>query len=242
MTEVRAGGYRASVVIPAHNESPVINRLLDGLVDGGDLDIVVVCNGCSDDTAARSRAYGLPVRVIETPIPSKAKALRLGDTGTDVFPRFYVDADVELTRGDVLAMAALLEDASVNAVAPTRLLPMEGVGPVVRQYYRAWQQLPGVNRGLWGRGVVGLSRAGHQRIADMPELTSDDLAIALHFRPDESRVCSDARVVVRPPRTLRALLARRRRSVAGNAQLRDTSLSADAFRTRPTDLDRKSVV
>src|SRR5262245_58336894 len=50
--------FMASVVIPAHNEARVIERGLSSLLEGarpGELEIVVVCNGCTDDTAARAR-------------------------------------------------------------------------------------------------------------------------------------------------------------------------------------------
>ena len=63
-----------SVVIPAHNEEVVLGRGLDGVLSGallGEIDVVVVCNGCSDGTADVARSYGDRVRVIETPIPSK---------------------------------------------------------------------------------------------------------------------------------------------------------------------------
>lgn len=65
-----------SIVIPAHNEARVIRRLLEALlVDTSDVEIVVACNGCSDDTAAVARAIAdrLPFRVIDLPEPSKAK-------------------------------------------------------------------------------------------------------------------------------------------------------------------------
>ncbi len=57
-----------SVVIPAHDEAAVIGRCLDALFTGfepGELDVVVVCNGCTDDTASAARASGHPVRVVE---------------------------------------------------------------------------------------------------------------------------------------------------------------------------------
>src|ERR687891_96542 len=71
-----------SVIIPAYDESARIGRCLDALFSGvgpGRLDVIVVCNGCRDDTAARARATGHPVRVIELPVASKAAALRAGD-------------------------------------------------------------------------------------------------------------------------------------------------------------------
>ena len=83
-----------SVIIPAHNEDTVIGRLLQGLTRAeteaqraDSLDIVVVCNGCSDRTAEIARAFGEPVHVIETEVASKSHALRLGDEAARSFPR-----------------------------------------------------------------------------------------------------------------------------------------------------------
>ncbi|MGW3138555.1 glycosyltransferase, partial [Streptomyces sp. NPDC001139] len=60
-----------SIVIPAHNEAPVLGRLLDALLadslSADDPDIVVVCNGCTDDTASVAAARGPRVRVVAPP-------------------------------------------------------------------------------------------------------------------------------------------------------------------------------
>ena len=61
---------RASVVIPAHDEERGIARTLRSLEGGfapGDLEIVVVCNGCTDRTAETVRATFPHVRVLEIP-------------------------------------------------------------------------------------------------------------------------------------------------------------------------------
>ncbi|MGA8273701.1 MAG: glycosyltransferase, partial [Candidatus Sulfotelmatobacter sp.] len=84
-----------SIIIPAHNEGAVIARTLKAMTDGAqpaELDIIVVCNGCSDDTAAVARRFSPAVRVLETAIAGKTNALNLGDEAARSFPRVYVDA------------------------------------------------------------------------------------------------------------------------------------------------------
>lgn len=232
-----------TVVVPAHNEERVIRRLLaalagttpagagatqgaagttpDGAGSGdqpGGLRVVVVCNGCTDDTAGI--AAGFPgVTVLQTPVPSKREALRLGDSaaGAD-YPRVYVDADVEIGRADVLGLAAALEDPAVLAAAPARVIPRAGVSPLVRWYYDVWEQLPGVRRGIFGRGVVAVSAAGHERISALPLLMADDLAMSSAFGDGERRVVESSTVVVHPPRTWSDLMRRRVRAATGTAQ------------------------
>ncbi|MET9950073.1 glycosyltransferase [Streptomyces sp. NPDC006339] len=216
-----------SIVIPAHNEERTLGRLLDGLLadlpdDPPDaaFDLVVVCNGCTDDTARVAAAYGPRVRVVETPVPSKHEALRLGDTHARGFPRIYVDADVELGAADARALAeALSGPGAVLAATPARELPTAGCSWPVRAYYRVWQRLPAVREGLFGRGVIAVSAVGHARLAALPPLMADDLAASLAFAPAERAVVPAARVVVRPPRTWADLIRRRVRAATSTAQL-----------------------
>ena len=49
-----------SIVIPAHNEKMVIERCLRSVLAEPrleDLEVIVVCNGCSDDTARICRDF-----------------------------------------------------------------------------------------------------------------------------------------------------------------------------------------
>ncbi|MER6032935.1 glycosyltransferase family 2 protein [Streptomyces sp. NPDC001835] len=212
-----------SIVIPAHNEERVLGRLLDSLLadpSGDETDIVVVCNGCTDDTARIAARRGPRVRVVEIPVPSKHAALRAGDDHARGFPRIYVDADVVLTAADVRALAGPLDDASgILATAPERQLPLAACAWPVRAYYRVWQRLPAVREGLFGRGVIAVSEAGYARIAALPPLMADDLAASLAFAPGERLVVGAARVVIQPPRTWPDLVRRRIRAAVSTAQV-----------------------
>ncbi|MEV6118679.1 glycosyltransferase [Streptomyces sp. NPDC052109] len=231
-----------SIVIPAHNEARVIGRLLDALLaDSAEAenDIVVVCNGCTDDTARIAAARGPRVRVVEIPVPSKHVALRTGDDHARGFPRLYVDADVVLTGADVRALAEPLNaDASgVLATAPERRIPLSGCAWRVRAYYRVWQRLPAVREGLFGRGVIAVSEAGHARIAALPPLMADDLAASLAFAPEERLVVGAARVEVHPPRTWPDLIKRRIRAAVSTAQVEQHRHPQEATaRTSKADL------
>jgi glycosyltransferase involved in cell wall biosynthesis len=224
-----------SVVIPAHNEERVIGRLLGRLGRSG-LDIVVVPNGCTDDTAGVAASFG--ARVVTSPEASKAAALRLGDRNAHGFPRLYVDADVELGADDVRALVAALERPGVLAAAPARVLDMARRPWPVRWYYDVWTRLPEVRRGLFGRGVIAVGAEGHARLERLPGVIADDLAASLAFAPDERVVVADARVVIRPPRTWGDLLRRRTRAVTGVTQLEAAELdqAGGSARTSPRDL------
>lgn len=232
----------ASIVVPAHNEERAIGRLLSALLSDAypdELDVVIVANGCKDETAEVARQFS-GVRVIETPVASKNNALRLGNEAVSGFPRLYIDADVVVTTADVRALVHDLTVPGVFAGAPTRQLPMAGVSRMVRWYYEVWQRLPGVADELYGRGVVGVSAAGYERMKDLPDVMSDDLAMATAFDRSEYVIVQAAESVIYPPRRYSDLVRRRVRAMTGNRQL-DTAKGVQrrsAPRTSASDVGR----
>jgi len=228
----------ASIVIPAHNEEASIARLLESLKAGaqpGEFEVIVVCNGCSDRTAEIARGFG--VQVAELAEPSKAAALAHGDSLAHHYPRLYVDADVDLDVPAVRALCAAL-DGDVLAAGPRRELVLDEASSLVRAYYAVWSCLPQVRTGLFGRGVVAVSAAGHERTRALPAVMSDDLAMSEAFAPSERAVVDEAVVMIRTPRTLRDLLRRRIRVATGNTQLDQVGRRSDAAKTSWADLLR----
>jgi len=220
-----------SVVIPAHNEESTIAPVLDTLLAGtepGEFDVVVVANACIDGTAAAAARPG--VRVLETPRPGKARALVLGDAHCRAFPRVYQDADVRLDAASVRALAAAASRPGVLACAPVPEWDLTGVGPVVRRVHRVHDRLIAPYRALAGVGVYVLDEEGHRRVFPLPEVISDDGYVEASFSGGERVVVPEARSVVRPPRTVRAHLARRVRVRRGNRQLAGLGLPARSLR------------
>lgn len=225
----------ASVVVPAHNEAASIARTLRALRTGlsvDDLEVVVVCNGCTDATAEEARRADPGATVIEIAQPSKNEAVRVGNAATDVFPRVHLDADIELPGRAVLELVAPILEGRALATAPVRRVPRDGCSPWVRWYYDVWEALPHVETGLFGRGVVVLSREGQARVGAMTEMLNDDLSMSEAFAADERMVVSGAVAVVRPPRTVQDLVRRRTRVATGNVQAARLGVRRPASRTR----------
>ena len=225
----------ASVVIPAHNEAVTIGRNLRALRRGtrdDDLEVVVVCNGCTDQTAEAARAADPRARVIEIEEPSKAEAVRVGNTATEVFPRVHLDADIELSGTDLLSLLEPLSRRGVLATGPRRDVPKTGCSRWVRWYYEVWESLPQVESGLFGRGVVALSEEAQARVSALPRMLSDDLGMSDAFSAQERCVVSTAVAVVHPPRTVRDLVRRRIRISTGNTQAARLGVRRPASRTR----------
>ena len=94
-----------SVVIAAHNEEDVIGRCLDALLEAAqptELEIVVVCNGCTDRTARRRAGIRRPQSMwSKRPEPPRRLRSTSAMPASSGFPRFYVDADVMLPLASV---------------------------------------------------------------------------------------------------------------------------------------------
>jgi hypothetical protein len=202
-----------------------------------ELDVIVVANGCTDDTVSVAASFGPQVRVLSLPGASKHAALAAGDRAASGFPRVYVDADVELRTEDVQALAKALREPGTLVAAPSRVIRLAGSPWTVRWFYDVWSRLPEVRQGLFARGVIAVDRAGHERIAGLPPLLADDLAASLAFGCHERRIVAGAWVVIHPPRTFADLLRRRVRAAQGVRQIEETDQAPPAAaRTRVPDL------
>lgn len=214
----------ASVVIPAHNESGVLTSTLHRIARDDlapHLEVAVVANACTDDTAeiARSFAASVPgLTVIETPTPGKANALNLGDEAVGAFPRIYLDADIVLGPDALAGMVDALAVDEPAAGSPDVRFDLEGADRWVREYYRVFKRLPYVTDDLLGLGVYALSEQGRARFDEFPDVLADDLYIQRLFAPRE-RVRTRGHFAVRAPRRWSDLVKVRTRVDRGNAQL-----------------------
>lgn len=203
-----------SVVVPAHNEEAVIERCLRALpLD--DAEVVVVCNGCTDNTATVAAAVHPAVRVETVPEASKTAALNRGDAVAQSFPRLYLDADAVLSGGAVKAMAAPLTSGAALVTSPSVVYDLTLSSLLVRSYYRIWSQLPSVGGDIVGCGAYAVSEEGRQRFGTFPDLLGDDHFVRDAFEPEE-RLVVDATSTVTAPRTVRDLVRRKVRVFTGN--------------------------
>ncbi|MFT4165241.1 MAG: glycosyltransferase family 2 protein [Microlunatus sp.] len=220
----------ASVVVAAHNEGVVIASCIGALQDyPGNLDIVVVPNGCSDDTAEMARAAG--ARVIETEVAGKSAALNLGDAATQEFPRLYLDADISITGTQLAQLISALEsDPATVVVAPARRIVTTGRPVFVRAYYAINQLHPAFKSGLFGRGVCVMSEAGRSRFIEFPDIIADDLFLDSLFTLEERKIVDEVVVSVAAPMATGDLLRRLVRVRKGNSQLREASADSTLMR------------
>lgn len=214
---------RATVIVPAHNESAVIERCLTTLLAGalpGEFQVVVVSNGSHDGTAALARSFTRhAVEVIELPVSSKIAALRAGLAHAHAGVRVVVDADVQLGTSALRELvSALAAEPRPRAGSPQLAVDTFASSRLVRAYYRTWTRLPYVRTGMIGSGVFAVNASAAPRLATLPDILNDDEWVRRSFPPRE-RVTTLATFTMTAPRTLRALISRNARAHIGNREL-----------------------
>tara|TARA_R100000789_G_scaffold1640_1_gene5000 strand:+ start:87 stop:941 length:855 start_codon:yes stop_codon:yes gene_type:complete len=194
--EVATGAFQGvSVLIPAHNEADWLPACLDALCAAdpvaGPVEVIVVANGCTDDTAELARrkapafeARGWALRVLELAQGSKLGALNAGEAAARGAVLVYLDADVLVSPPLLAQLAeALAEDAPRYASGMPQVTTSGDW--VTRHYTRFWQTTGFMTHGVPGFGVFAMNRAGRARWREWPDIISDDTFARLNFRPEE---------------------------------------------------------
>jgi GT2 family glycosyltransferase len=229
---------RGAVIIPAYNEAAVIKRTLVPLTQAaldGFIELIVVCNGCTDHTAEVARSVP-GVRVVELEKGSKPAALNVGDEVASLWPRLYLDADIQISAKAVLAVLDRLTEGNVLAARPDFRYDFDGATTLVRSYYRARQRIPQHKLAMWGAGAYGLSLKGRQRFGAFPSVMGDDLYVDAQFGADEKTVVATEPAVVKTPSDTKSLLAILRRGYRGGRELSADEIGSRAP-IRKTGLD-----
>lgn len=186
--------HAAQIIIPAHDEADWIGDCLQSLLHQqlqGGANVIVIANGCGDDTAARARAMtaafaqrGWQLQVEELEQGGKIGALNHGDQVASGGPRIYLDADIRLTPGLLQGIAQAL-DTPLPRYAGGRLVVARSPSTVSRLYARFWQRLPFVTQGVTGAGLFAVNEAGRARWGTFPDIISDDTYARLQFSESE---------------------------------------------------------
>ena len=223
-----------TVLIPAYNEATVIRRTLDGVLatDYADLQILVIDDGSSDDTAAIVASYALQhpqVTLIAKPNGGKWSALNAGFAASSREYIVTIDADTIVPPHTIAALIAPFADPRVDAVCGNVqvgnihniLTAFQDLEYVTTQNYdrRAFHALncisvvPGAT-GAWKRQSV-LSAGAYS-----PQTLTEDADLTLTMLADGARIvyAPDARSVTEAPDSCSALFKQRLRWSFGTFQ------------------------
>lgn len=217
-----------SIVIPAHNEAAVIARCLEPMLQDarpGELEILVMANGCKDDTVAIASRFGPPVRVIDLKQGSKPLAINTGlaEASGDVI--FVVDADVLVDVHSLRAAAEPLRSGRAMVSAPCIQVDCSQSTSAVRRYYDVWTSLPYARQSMVGSGVYGMTRQALAIVGEIPKIIGDDAYVRTKFPPEQRLTVSEyygkpACFTVFPPRRLADLVHIEVRRRAADEEMR----------------------
>lgn len=184
----------AQIIIPAHNEAHWIGDCLKSLLTqeiSGAAHVIVVANGCTDDTARKAAHLapdfarnGWQLTVADLPAGGKVGALNHGDGLAGAGPRVYLDADIRMQPGLLGGIIDALGCAAPR-YAGGRLRVSQSPSKLSNIYARFWQKLPFLTQDVTGAGLFAVNEAGRARWNEFPQIISDDTYVRLHFAPAE---------------------------------------------------------
>ncbi len=92
---------KLSIIIPAHNEEKYIEKTLKSIggQDFKDYEVIVVCNGCEDNTEKIAARYAKVISVKEANLPA---ARNIGANHAKGEKLVFLDADTRLDDRDIL--------------------------------------------------------------------------------------------------------------------------------------------
>ena len=214
-----------SVVIPAYNEEGTIAATLNALLQSAhpdEFDVIVVCNGCVDNTVEVARMAAPNARIIDLKTASKTAALNAGIAAARHNSVVLLDADIKTTAEAVRVLVRFLAVQDADLAYGNAHFNTERCSGPVRAFYGAWQQNSYFDRRKVG-GFFALSLRGLNRLGTFPETTNDDEYVRRKLI-DNSIFVQVAHYVVEAPRTLGNLIRVRSRVYRGNAELEDINV------------------
>lgn len=191
-----------SVVVPAHNDAHNLRRLLSALAHGltrlEKTEVIVVANGCRDDSAAVCRSFG--VRCLERPPLSPAAARNEGVAVSTGRWLAFLDADTEPTESWFEALGDLVAgrvDGSPREIAGWPVIAPREAGWVAH----AWQRVrfaPTRLPGTLDCGNLLMSRALFLRIGgfNAGRIAGEDVEICERSIALGQRLLFDPRLTV----------------------------------------------
>ena len=231
---------RVSVIIPVHNESAILARCANSLVQDvgtGDVEVLFVCNGCTDDSERVLKELAPWARVLVSPDRGKPQALNYGDAHAQGAERHYIDADVSISPGAITEVSKQMAARGLLAASPRIDIDVAGASWPVRNYMSTWQQSPYFRSGLLGAGYYAISAQGRSRFGAFPLIKADDHFVYSLFNAAERGIVESARFAPLWPQNFADLWRVEVRHFAARVEfdeaLREGRLAAGAEHVKP---------
>ncbi len=214
----------ATVIVPAHNESSVIEDCLNSIINQKGIDhIIVPCNGCTDDTIEIVKSKYPSVVCLDIETPSKTNALNVAEEKAQElglsYPIFYIDADTQLSENAIQHITEAMQDSTTLLAAPTPIIDTSKSSWLVKTYYKVWIHLPYIKEGVIATCSFIVSEEGRKRFDKFADVIGDDGFIRCHFKNKEISNIVGAEIYIRAPKDIFSLIKIKTRARLGNMEL-----------------------
>ncbi|MCB1233055.1 MAG: glycosyltransferase family 2 protein, partial [Verrucomicrobiae bacterium] len=221
-----------SIILAAYNEANRIEERIQNLAQcdyAGERELIVICGGCTDDTAERARRWSgeMTVRVIEkTERRSKAVSLNEGVAEARGEILVFADARQRFNRHAIRKLVAAFADPEVAGVSGNLEIAAseDGAGAGIDAYWKLERLIRKLESDL--DSVIGCTGAIYalrrSAFEPLPEDTIlDDVVIPMHAVMAGHRVLFESDAIAFDPQNLSPDKERRRkiRTLAGNYQM-----------------------
>ncbi|MFP6874000.1 MAG: glycosyltransferase family 2 protein [Verrucomicrobiales bacterium] len=221
-----------SVLISAFNEEPAIKSRIENLLAsdycGGKLDIILVSDGCSDDTVKTAHCVKHPhLRIIASPRrQGKAACLNMAAKAAESDILVFTDARQSFASNTITELVRPFNDQDVVGVSgELRIAPSEpGTLSGLSTYWKIEQQLRTHESQFWSAigcsGAIYAIRASH--FVPLPADTIlDDVVIPMQASRKEGRIIftKNARAIDPQPLNSKRERMRKIRTLGGNFQM-----------------------
>lgn len=214
----------ATVIVPAHNESSVIEDCLNSIIKQPGIDnIIVSCNGCTDNTVDIVKTKFPNVICLDIEKPSKTNALNAAEEKAKKlgisYPIFYIDADTQLSENAIQHISEIMDSGDILLSAPTPIINTDKSSFLVKTYYKVWTNLPYIKEGVIATCSFIVSEEGRKRFEKFADVIGDDGYIRCHFKNKEIANIKGAEIYITAPKDLFSLIKIKTRARLGNMEL-----------------------
>ena len=210
-----------TVIIPAYNEEKCIERTLSELTSFSSLEVevIVLPNGCMDNTAEFVKAKFPSFKVVELDTGSKILAINKGLEIAQFEHVLVQDADVIINTESVTSILKFIENEEYLFASPNTKIVQDG-SLLTNMYYSFLKLTPAYLVGMVNSGAYLISPQARCILGKFPQVIADDGYVKGTLGTANLTMIPSCYSVVMSPRTIWSLIKIKTRSKLGNMELK----------------------
>lgn len=210
-----------TVIIPAYNEEKCIERTLSELTNFSSLEVevIVLPNGCVDNTAEFVRAKFPSFKVVELDTGSKILAINKGLEIAQFEHVLVQDADVIISTESISSILRFIKSEQYLFASPKTKIVQDG-SLLTNMYYSFLKLTPAYRVGMVNSGAYLISPKARAMLGKFPQVIADDGYVKGTLGSANLTTVPSCYSVVMSPRTIWSLIKIKTRSKLGNMELK----------------------